>query len=228
VYNGTSAQSKADMIVGSHQPNYLPNLAFFSKMKMVDHFVVITNLQFEKHERWQQRHKIHFNGADHWLTVPIYNINLQMIKDVMINQDNDWRRKHKLSIQSAYGKTADKDVLQEFLGLYDHKWERLAYFNFAIIQKLKDILDIKTPLVMDHEVEGRRHQLLVNVAKKYNADQYLSGVGARHYLTEEMIEDMAKQGVEHRFVDRNLTAEYPYSTVHYLFTKGVDWVRDVI
>src|SRR3989338_4266927 len=131
-------------IIAAHQPNFLPNLAFFSKMKQADKFVVITNLQFEKQEGWQQRQKI------------------------------------------------------------------------------------KTPVVLDEDVTGNKHELLINICKKHGADTYLSGVGAKDYLNKERLKEIEKNNIKHIYVKKNLTAMYPYSTVHYLLHEGKDWVLNVI
>ena len=42
------------------------------------------------------------------------------------------------------------------------------------------------------------------------------------------IAELAAQNVSHEFLDRNLTAEYPYSSVHYLLTEGRDAVRHTL
>lgn len=216
------------MRLAAHQPNYLPNLGFFSKMKEVDLFVIVTNLQFEKHEGWQQRHKIATKNGDLWLTVPVLGSQNQLIKDVLIDNKTDWRQKHKRTLQMTYSKGIGNKFLNRFDLIFSKEWVRLVDFNIAVILLVKDILGITTKVVVDEDVSGVKHTLLMNICKKYGASSYVSGVGAKEYMTSERLDEMEKNGITHVYVSKNLTAVYPYSTIHYLLSKGKDFVLDVI
>ncbi|OGH37705.1 MAG: hypothetical protein A3B44_00355 [Candidatus Levybacteria bacterium RIFCSPLOWO2_01_FULL_38_21] len=216
------------MKIAAHQPNFLPNLAFFNKMRLSDLFVVISNLQFEKQEGWQQRHKIKGLNNDIWLTVPVFGSQNQKVKDVLINNQADWRKKHIKTLEMIYGKSKGKEYISEITSVYKKNWKRLIDLNAEMILTIRDILNIKTPVVIDEEVSGIKHELLINICKKYKGDIYLSGVGAREYLDETRLNEIKNQGLNHEFVNNNLTAMYPYSSIHYLFTKGKKWVLDAI
>lgn len=216
------------MKIAAHQPNYLPNLAFFNKMNYVDTFVIISNIQFEKHEGWQQRHKIQGPNGDIWLTVPVLGSQNQLIKDVKINTSIPWQKKQQKTLLLTYGKGKGKEFLPKIVSLFDTPWERLVDLNFAAIQLFRDILEIKTPLILDEEISGTKHVLITNICKKYNDDTYVSGIGAKDYLKQERIHDLDTNGIKHEYVEKNLTAQYPYSTIHYLLLNGKDWVCDKI
>jgi len=215
-------------IISSHQPHYLPNLGYFYKMNSVDIFVVETNLEFEKREGWQRRHKIKGANKNLWLGIPILGSDTQLIKDVKINNQIQWRNKHKKSIQQTYAKTEYKDILEGVLAFYDKKWERLVDINFEMIKYFANVMGIKAKLILDEEVSGKKHTLIYAVANKYNVDMYLSGKGAKDYLTDDMIKDMKQHGVQHKFVKKSITADYPYCALHYLLTKGPKWVSSII
>lgn len=213
------------MTVAAHQPNFLPNLAFFYKMLHADLFIIISNLQFEKNEGWQQRHKIKGPNGDIWLTVPVLGSQQQLIKDVLINNNVNWRKKHINSIKFNYSKSVGKEYVDEFSKIYEKDWNRLADISFAGIVLLRDILGIKSKLILDEEVSGTKEELLINICKKYGADTYLSGSGASTYLTDERMSKIYKNKIKHSFVNRNLTPLYPYSTVHYLLKNGKEWIN---
>lgn len=216
------------MLLAAHQPNYLPNLAFFHKMMRADLFVIISNIQFEKQEGWQQRHKIKGPNGDIWLTVPVLGSQNQLIRDVRIHNALAWSGKHKRTLELTYGKSKGRQFLKTFTKIYDKDHQRLVDFNVAAIFALKEILGIKTPVVVDEEVSGIKHELLMSICKKYKADEYLSGVGWRLYMEDGDIEKLEKEGIRHQVVEKNLTAAHPYSTVHYLFSEGRDWVNEEI
>ena len=216
------------MIIAAHQPNFLPNLAFFNKMKTADLFVIITNLQFEKQEGWQQRHKIKGPNGDIWLTVPVLGSQNQKIKDVKINNQVNWRKKHQKTIRMVYAKSKGEDLIDEINSIYGSEPERLVEVNYRAILKLKDILGIETKVVLDDKVSGNKHELIINICKKYKADTYLSGVGAHDYMTKERLAELKKNNIKHKFVEKNLTSLYPYSTLHYLLSEGREWILNVI
>jgi len=209
----------SELIVAAHQPNFLPYLGFFDKMQKSDIFVLITNLQFEKQEGWQQRNKIPGANGDIWLTVPVLGSQNQRLKDVKINNQINWSRKHKRTFQLNYHKSKESSLLSEIEEIYNSKLERLADINIRFIKFIKELLDIPTKLIVDEEVYGNKHELLINICKKYNATTYLSGNGAKNYMTSEYFSELKENHISHLFMEKNLI-EYPYSALHYLMTEG--------
>ncbi len=215
------------MKIAIHQPNCLPNLSFFYKMVCADLFVIVTNLQFEKLEGWQRRNKICGAHRDIWLTVPVLGSRTQMIKDVMINTASDWQYRHKQSLQHSYCKTNQKEMLAQITALYNQPWDRLVDFNLACIMLLKDMLKIPTPVVLEEEITGVKHTLIINTCKKYGGDTYISGLGAKSYISPERIEELEKEGIAHSFVDKDFST-LPYSAIHYLLKDGPEETTSII
>ncbi len=216
------------MIVAAHQPNFLPNLGFFYKMKQADLFVIISNIQFEKQEGWQQRHKIPGPQGDIWLTIPVKGSQNDKIKDILIDNTKNWKKKHIKTLKILYAKTSEKKLLDQLIAIYSEPYERLVDFNFALLHFLRDVVGVTTPLVLDEEVTGDKHQLLINICKKYNADTYLSGKGAVSYMTETYFDEMERNNIGHIFVEKNITAAYPYTAVHYLLTQGKETISNLL
>jgi len=216
------------MTVAAHQPNCLPNLGFFYKMLQVDLFIIIGNIQFEKHEGWQRRHKIKTANGDIWLTVPVIGTQNQMIRDVRINNQSNWRRKHQQTLKFTYGKTPEQDILKRFCMLYEREWDRLIDFNTAVIMFLKKELEILTEVVVDEDVGGKKHELLINICKKYNADTYLSGMGAKNYMDKKYYDELAAHNIAHQFIEKNVTGMYPYSTIHYILSEGLTKTKSLL
>ena len=186
-----------------------------------DIFVIVTNIQFEKREGWQRRHKVQGKDKDYWLTVPVLGSQNQKIKDVQINNTFDWRRKNSKTLKFLYlKKTNDEEMLKNILSVYERSWQRLVDLNMEFINLLKEVLGISTEVVLDEEVTGIKQELLINICKKYEATSYLTGMGAKAYMDESYLADVRKLGIAINFVKRNLTPEYPYSTINYLLSFG--------
>ena len=218
------------MKIAFHQPNYLPNLGFFYKMAQVDRFIIFTNPQFSKGDGWVRRHKIKGSNNDIWLTVPVNSSfsEGQQIKDVMIDNMHKWRHKHIANIKQSYGGSVEKEALAKLDEIYHQRWDRLADLNIALIHCIKDILKIETEVIIDEEVEGEKWDLLINTCKKYDGDTYLSGMGGKEYMTEDHYAQLEKAGITLEFVEHDVTSQYPYTSLHYIFTEGVEKISNFV
>jgi hypothetical protein len=216
------------MRLAFHQPNYLPNLSFFYKMASVDVFVITTNVQFVRRE-WQSRAKLKgTGGADLLLTVPVLGSSRQSIREARINDCEAWRHKHAATIRNLYGKTTERELLAVLLDVYERRSDRLVDLNMTFIQIMRDALGIETPVILDEEVAGHRHELLIGLCRKYQADTYLSGLGGKLYMDDNYRAACDAAGIAIEFVSRNVTGEHPYSAIHYLLGQGLPAARRIV
>jgi len=180
------------MIVAGHQPNYLPWLGFFHKMKNCDVFTIEDNLQFVYRE-FHNRNRIKTPNGIRWLTVPIHNgRKRQPICDVKICNNIKWQRKHWLTLQSSYGRAPYWHKYEDFFReTYNKKWDRLIDLNLHLIMGIRDFLKIKTKIVFASELEvsGKKNELILAQLKALGADTLLSGTGALDYLNFKLFKD---------------------------------------
>ena len=86
---------KSQKIVAIHQPYFMPWLGFFDKVARADIFIVLGNATCD----WQSRsvlsrNKIKTPAGAKWLTIPIHADLKTRIKDVKIDENNNWRKDH--------------------------------------------------------------------------------------------------------------------------------------
>ena len=172
------------MICAIHQPQYLPYLGFFDKMKRSDIFVFLDDCQFKKNE-WQNRNRIRTKDGWQWITVPVRYRFGEEIREIEINNNTNWRHKHLQSLLTNYGKTpCFKEYIDFFKETYKRGWEFLVDINLHFIGYLMGALGIKTKTVLSSQLDikttGTRR--LIDITKKVGADTYLSGPGGREYL----------------------------------------------
>lgn len=72
--------------VAIHQPNFIPWFPFFYKMAMVDKFIILNNVQFEKNG-YQNRYKI----EDKWITKSVEN-GMNLIKNKLYTSGRNLNR----------------------------------------------------------------------------------------------------------------------------------------
>ncbi len=180
------------MIVGIHQPNYLPYLGFFHKMKESDIFIIYDDAQFNKGD-FQHRNRIRIHNGQKWLTVPVEKrhspINrIQVINDTMVKNEK-WSQHHLSQIHDNY-KNADlfSDYFDDMSSILDEEHELLAVLNMKLIEFLSSSFDIDTKIVYssDFPSGSTSTQRLIELVSSVNGDTYLSGPAGRNYLDMEL------------------------------------------
>lgn len=177
------------MIVSVHQPQYIPWLGYFDKIRRSDLFVFLDNVQYKERE-FQNRNKIRTKDGWLWLTVPVVSKGLgrQLIADVAIDNSVDWAREHLLSLKSAYGRAEFFErYLPFFEDLYGRQWKKLPELSIRVIEYLLKELSIATPVRFESglAISGTKTDRIVEICAKLKADTYLSGAGGREYLEED-------------------------------------------
>ena len=191
------------MIVGIHQPNYLPWLGYFYKVAQSDVFVFLDNVQYSKNSIIN-RNKIKTPKGAAWLTVGVLAKGRfgQLINEVEINNATSWSHVHEKSISQNYSKTPYFKKYNDFLAaIYHRRWEKLVDLNEALIELNCDLLGIKSVKFIrasELNVSGQSTELLINICKAVGGDTYLSGFGGKEYMDENAF---AQAGISLRYYD---------------------------
>ena len=178
------------MIVGIHQPHFLPWLGYLHRMAQVDAFVLLDHVQFER-RNYQNRTMIRMNDEPRWLTVPVLQ---RSQKERIVDKEVDnrlegpkwWSSAHFLTLRHAYRQAAFFDTYAPPLRqLFETRYARLVDLNQATLDLLREAFGIRTPLLKSSElgVEGARGDLILNICRAVGADTLLAGMGgSRGYL----------------------------------------------
>lgn len=138
------------MIVAGHQPNYLPWIGFFDKMRRSDVFIIEDNVQFE-HQGFTNRNRIMTSDGVRWLSVPIEHENKPLlINEVKIanNSESDWGKRHWLTLKHNYSKAPYWSEFSDFFeSTYQREWSLLIDLNMHLIKGIMGFLKIDKPLV---------------------------------------------------------------------------------
>ena len=180
------------MIVAIHQPQFMPWLGYFDKMDSCDAFVLLDNVQYKKNE-YQNRNRIKTSNGWQWLTVPACYKFPQKINEVRIDNNSNWQKKHLYAIQTNYGKSPFfEKYIKHFKGFYDKDWNLLSKANIASVMLLKDMLGIKSDIVIASEMDGlsdEPNQRLIDICRRLGADTYLAGKDGKTYMDFNMFRD---------------------------------------
>lgn len=173
-------------IVGIHQPMYLPYLGIFNKMKSVDVFVFLDDVEYSS-GYYYNRNRIKCPNGELMLTVPVMKKNGIRLNEIKIAQNIRWQEKHMKSLITCYEKSDHfKDYKNFFEEVYNAKWEKLHELNMKTMLYIIEQLGIEIPIYFSSELlkdyQSSGTQRLVDICIKLDADVYLSGIGGRDYL----------------------------------------------
>jgi len=177
------------VIVTIHQPEHLPWLGFFDKMRQADVFVLLDTTQFAKDD-FQNRNRIKTASGATWLTVPVYKKgrSVQTILETEICNDRNWRNRCWSMIEQSYRQAPYFTEYKSFFeDLYTRKWTRLVDLNTTLIRYIAEQLGITTTIITASDLGIYEHgSTLVNVTicRKLTASVYLSGKYGLNYLDE--------------------------------------------
>ncbi len=226
------------MILAAHQPNYLPWAGFFYKMARCDQFVLLDGVQYSRTSYTARCQIKGPAGRPRWLSVPVFKKGRyhQDISSVEVDNQADWQRTHRRSLESCYRKAPHfQEILSLIEPALDRNWGHLAEMNTCLIKAIAQSLMIRPTFcrLSDAGLETGSSQMLVDLCLKYSANVYLSGPGGRRYLDEALF---ARSGIELRFVNYH-SRPYPQlwgdfvpglSVVDMLFNCGLPAARRMV
>jgi len=178
------------MTLSAHQPQYLPWLGYFHKIYSSEIFVFLDNVQYKKRE-YQNRNRIRTRDNSIWLTVPVLtnDNSYPNISDVRIDNSQDWRNSHWKSLYLNYSRALFFKKYSDFFeDLYKREWDKLIDLNICIIRHINTILGITTSMYLSSQlnIKAKGTERIIDICKSLQADTYLSGMGGKDYLEEDM------------------------------------------
>ncbi|MCB1167822.1 MAG: WbqC family protein [Leptospiraceae bacterium] len=207
------------MILTAHQPVYLPWLGLFHKIALADEFCIFDIVQYQTKD-WNNRNRIKTPNGVIWLSVPVESKNHfeKSVGDIRIVK-NGWNRKHFKSIDLAYRKAP---FYTDYIGrveaiLMADEFETLADLNRAFLEFGLEAFGIERPIhvASEKDFEGKKSDLVLDMAQKLGADCYIFGEQGRNYAD---LAAFQRAGIQVFFQEY----EHPeYSQLHGDFVPGM-------
>jgi hypothetical protein len=187
-------------VVTIHQPDFLPWLGFFQRWQAADLYVVLDDVQFIR-RGWHHRDRVKTARGPAWLTVPVRKKGRfhQLINQVELAEDPDWRTGHLDALAAAYAQAPNRGpVLAGLERIYARGHARLVDLNLELLVWAGAELGIETPYLLSSElgVEAGGTERLAELARAVGGAVYLTGTGSRDYLDQDR---MAEAGLEVRW-----------------------------
>ncbi len=173
------------MILTAHQPQFIGGLRLYEKIMRSDTFCLFDMVQMERHS-FVNRNRIKTANGTQWLTVPCIIRRENTIFKTLVDNKQDWRKKHKKTLEYAYKKAPYYDQkLIDYLYMPDFKY--LVSVCDWTMQKILEALGIEVEWVdaYDYEFEGQKSDLVLDMATQLGADTYIFGAQGKNYCDEQ-------------------------------------------
>ena len=183
--------------LSAHQPVYLPGLILFNKIALSDVFVFLSDVQF-KRRSWHVRNHVRNGDQAIWLSVAVDKASGQSntIRQTGFG-DTDWKRKHLVSLQMAYGsRPFFKTYFPAIADLIQADYPNLAMLNITLIRHFCMLLELQATLIDSAELDhcGDNQDRLISLCHAAEAEGYISNIGAAAYVDEA---GFTAQGITH-------------------------------
>ncbi|OGI09980.1 MAG: hypothetical protein A2Y40_02120 [Candidatus Margulisbacteria bacterium GWF2_35_9] len=227
------------MILTAHQPTYLPWLGLIHKIMLADAYVSFDDVQYVPKE-WINRNKIKTQNGPIWLTVPVldkgYLESGLTIKDIMINNNLPWRKKHWMSIYLNYKKAPYFNQTSDFFeDLYKQDWVKICDLNEYVLKYLlKELgIDVSWHKLSEMTVSGSKNDLVLSMCKELNTDLYIFGALGKDYADVKSFNDqgmdvMFQEYIHPKYPQLHGEFESHLSILDLLFNVDIKNVKDII
>ena len=171
------------------QSNYIPWRGYFDLIASVDEFIVLDDVQYTRRD-WRNRNRIKTPQGPQWLTIPVRVSGryTQLICETAVDDDS-WAERHWEIVRLNYRDASGFDYAREFVEeLYRTvPGTHLSEINRHFLERICGQLGVATPLTDSraYAAEGTKSDRLIDLCRKANATEYLSGPSAKAYLDEE-------------------------------------------
>ena len=189
------------MKVTIHQPDLLPYSGFWFKMATSDAFILSVHDQFQKHG-YQRRVTMRGAWCSHQL---VGKPSMMPINEVEVAEG--WQRRIVDVIRgryagSAYYRTRGRELSDRILAC---DGSLLHEVNIAMIEIVRDMLGITTPLVITEPPVGAATERLIEQVKMVGGSAYLAGQGGRSYMGDDPEIRFAEAGLQLLWSQHRLT-----------------------
>jgi hypothetical protein len=211
-------------VVVISQPMFFPWIGIFEQLQLADEYVHFDDVQFPIGRSFTSRVQIKTQTGMQWLTVPVLKKGVRLIKDVIIDDTQNWREKHLKTLKHSYGKAPyGNEMLDLVHSIYSLDTNLLAELNRHAIESIASYFNLsaKYSVSSSYDIDAKSSEKLLGILRLLNAKVYITGHGARNYLDHMMFE---QSGIRVEYMDYERT---PYPQLYGDFEPHVS-ILDLI
>ena len=209
----SSGAAAVERCVVVSQPMYFPWPGIFEQVRLAQTFVHYDDVQLPQGRSFMTRVQIRTARGPEWLTVPVKR-DAKVIRDVRVDDSQDWRRKHLATLAQNYGRAPFfAEMLELARSVIERPTPWLWELNVHSIESVASYFRLSPTFLLSSRlgVAGSSSERLLNLVRNLNGLVYVTGHGAKNYLDHELFE---RNGIEVRYMNYE-RAEYPQMHEHF-------------
>ncbi len=184
------------MKVAIMQPYFFSYVGYFQLIANTDEFVFFDTVQYNK-KSWMNRNRILYPNQDkefQYISVPIVKHNKgTLIKDVQINNNEDWRRKilGQLTVYKKLHAPYYEDVRNLILSVFNGNHKDFLSLSISSTKQICNYLNIDlkyqiaSKINFDHNSVESAGDWALAISKKIGAQSYINPYGGYEIFDEE-------------------------------------------
>jgi len=226
-------------IVVIHQPDFAPYMGFFHRFLHADLYIALDHVQFVSNtsRSWMHRDKIKTSTGEKWMTLSVKKMHRETpINQIELSDGVDWQERNLNLLRQNYRKaTFFDEIMPQVEKMYSLSSGSLANFNLLSIDMLSDMFDVVTPRVLSSSLDpqGSKNEMLIDLLLKVGATHYISGIGAKEYMRQDLFElagiELIWQDFKHPTYFQMFGEFIPYlSSLDVMFNCGVKGARKTL
>ena len=211
---------------------YIPWAGLFDQIKNCNIFVHYDDVQLPQGRSFCSRVQVKINERIYWLSIPLIKSSRGLIKDVIIDNSKEWQQDHINKLKESLPRAEFyNDIVSILTEAYELNFDNLSDLNIFLIEKITSYLNIKVQFFRSSQFDlaTNSSQKLLDLCKIFNADDYITGHGAKNYLDHKLFDN---HGIKVKYMDYNIIPYYqdgqfiPYVTILDLVAKhGIDSIK---
>jgi hypothetical protein len=180
------------------QPCYFPWGGVFEQILNADIYVHYDDVQFPRGRSFTSRVQVKtgngtVEGKDGvvWMTVPVQRDGIHDINRTRIDYTRPWQHKHSQLLRQSMAKAPfAKEALAIFEATTSQTWGSIAALNIAGIEAVTDYFGFTTTFYRSSQldIKATSTKRLVDICKHFDADMYITGMGAKNYIDHDQFE----------------------------------------
>jgi len=217
--------------ISAHQPQFIPQLSFFAKIKEVSTYVCLDNLKYSRHS-FQTRNKIKIDSNEGWsyLLVPVKKSPQGTnFDELLIDYSQDWKKKHLKSIRLAYSKAKYfEEIYSDIQKIYQKEFVYLkeAVVDFIIYGINSFEINTEFLLVSDLHKQGfktdrNKSMYVLDLIKYLKGTKFLFGKNYWKYFSVEDKREFDQNNIEYLLQEFDFK---PYPQLHGSFVPGLSFL----
>lgn len=173
------------------QPFFFPWGGYFQLINNCDYFIILDDVQLSS-QSWQTRNYFYLNNKFSKISLPIKNSNKQNINQIELFNFKNWNKKFLKTLNQNYKN--DNLPIDKLINLLNQDYKKLIDLNLKVIFFFKNILSIKTKIILSSELSLKKEinenpilktSRIIQILNSFNNPEYITVPGSIPYMDKE-------------------------------------------